>query len=233
MKKKMCILGASVMYILSSIFIAIYFTLTFNKNISFSPGIKVIILILTSLFMYIAGILVSKNISDNYKNIPQRINIWVWFLLYIMLLFTLTLFDDYFYRNISNIFKWNGETFRYYISKYLNLIPFSSILHFVGGFIRGKISLNIFMYNIFGNILALMPFAFFLPILFKKQRNFKIFTITMFGIVILIELLQFLFLSGTCDIDDVILNVFGAILMFKILRNEYAEKIIVKLFGFV
>lgn len=61
-----------------------------------------------------------------------------------------------------------------------------------------------------------MPFAFFLPLLFKKQNNFKTFLLTMICIVIGIELLQFITMSGSCDIDDVILNVSGSLIMYEI-----------------
>lgn len=44
------------------------------------------------------------------------------------------------------------------------------ILPYITKFISGYIPPYIFMYNITRNIVALMPFAFFLPILFKKSK---------------------------------------------------------------
>jgi glycopeptide antibiotics resistance protein len=48
----------------------------------------------------------------------------------------------------------------------------------------------------------------------------------MIGIVIVMELLQFLTLSGSCDIDDIILNVFGACLMLKIINASHINSLI-------
>ena len=94
----------------------------------------------------------------------------------------------------------------------------------------GDIAPYIFIYNILGNAVALMPFAFFLPILLKKQKKFKNFLVTMICIVIGIELLQFITMSGCCDIDDVILNVVGAVVMFGILRIKSINQLIRNIF---
>ena len=75
-----------------------------------------------------------------------------------------------------------------------------------------------------------MPFAFFLPILLKKQKKFKNFLVTMLCIVIGIELLQFITMSGCCDIDDVILNVVGALVMFGILQIKSINQLIRNIF---
>ena len=81
-----------------------------------------------------------------------------------------------------------------------------------------------------GNIIACMPFAFFLPLLFKKQNNLKVFTLTMILIVLIIELLQFITLSGSFDIDDLILNVLGAVILFLILKIKRINQLIHKIF---
>lgn len=52
----------------------------------------------------------------------------------------------------------------------------------------------------------------------------------MICIVIGIELLQFITMSGCCDIDDVILNVMGALVMFGILRIKSINQLIRNIF---
>lgn len=52
----------------------------------------------------------------------------------------------------------------------------------------------------------------------------------MICIVICIELLQFITMSGCCDIDDVILNVVGALVMFGILRIKSINQLIRNIF---
>ena len=79
-------------------------------------------------------------------------------------------------------------------------------------------------------MLACMPFAFFLPRLFRKENKIKTFLITMFIIVSIIEITQFITLSGTFDIDDYILNISGAYLMFNILKMKKINLLIDKIF---
>ncbi len=70
------------------------------------------------------------------------------------------------------------------------------------------------IFNLGGNIVLFAPIGIFLPLLFKKTNRVWCF----FGVVILaillVELVQLFTLLGRCDIDDLILNVFGAGLGF-------------------
>ncbi len=116
------------------------------------------------------------------------------------------------------------------MSNSFNLIPFKTIFGYITKFISGDIAPYIFIYNILGNAVALMPFAFFLPILLEKQKKLKNFLLTMICIVVGIELLQFITMSGCCDIDDVILNVVGAVVMFGILRIKSINQLIRNIF---
>ena len=50
-------------------------------------------------------------------------------------------------------------------------------------------------------------------------------------IVSIIELTQFITLTGTFDIDDYILNISGAYLMFKLLKKDKINKFIIKRIG--
>ena len=56
------------------------------------------------------------------------------------------------------------------------------------------------------------------------------FILTTTFAVILIESTQMLFLMGAWDIDDLILNVTGAVIMFLIMRSRLAKKMFEMLF---
>lgn len=230
MKKKIFWGLAVIMYLCSISLLIFYFAIEFNKSITFSPIGRVVALVLSCILMYIGGIILSKNVSKKYQEKPLKINITVWFILYIILLSTLTLFDDYFYRGNFAILGWNKDMLNNYMQHSFNIIPFTTIVPYIINFIKGNAAPYIFVYNIIGNVIALMPFAFFLPLLFEKQKRFKTFLCTMIGIVIGIEILQFITFSGSCDIDDVILNTLGACLMFAILRSESIKNIIENIF---
>lgn len=189
------------------------------------PGERTAVLILSCLLMYIGGIFLS-NCMEKYRKQILRINLFIWLTLYVFLLAELTLFDTYFHRNGLSILNWNRELLINYINRSFQCIPFSTIRYFIAGYINGSIAPHVFMYNILGNLIALTPFSFFLPLLFKRQQIFKNFCFTILIIVFCIEGLQFVTLSGTCDIDDVILNALGAYIMYGIFRIGVVKRFV-------
>ena len=165
MKKKISLMASMVLYLIAIIILIYYFSLEFNELLRLSPTGRIVLLLSGCLFMYFGGLVLTKYIDKKYKNKVLKINIGIWFILYIILLSTLTLFDDYFFRGDFNILNWNSELFKNYMSNSFNLIPFKTIFGYITKFISGDIAPYIFIYNILGNAVALMPFAFFLPIL--------------------------------------------------------------------
>lgn len=65
--------------------------------------------------------------------------------------------------------------------------------------------------NLVGNVVMFMPLGFFPPLLWKKTKKF--WQVLLFTILVIlgVELLQSVTLLGYCDIDDVILNLAGAL----------------------
>lgn len=77
--------------------------------------------------------------------------------------------------------------------------------------------------NLYGNVLMFVPLGFFLPKVSAKQRKLWKTLLTTALIIMLVELLQLFSLRGSCDVDDVILNVLGAALgyiLYKILPKK-------------
>ena len=72
--------------------------------------------------------------------------------------------------------------------------------------------------------------AFFLPLLFEKTKKIKKFTITMLIIIFGIEVLQLITTSGRFDIDDFILNLFGALFGYIVLNTRSINKLIRNIF---
>ena len=68
-------------------------------------------------------------------------------------------------------------------------------------------------YNVL-NILMFVPLGCLLPLITKKARPYKRLFWIPLALSILIELCQYLFHIGVCDVDDVILNLAGASLGF-------------------
>ncbi|MBQ9149017.1 MAG: VanZ family protein [Oscillospiraceae bacterium] len=92
----------------------------------------------------------------------------------------------------------------------VNLVPFRLIADYLHRLQRGDWYYGgIFL---FGNICMFFPLGFFPPLLFRGQGLKQVFFIG-FGYSLTLEVLQF-FLGRHCDVDDVILNVFGTLCGF-------------------
>ncbi len=148
---------------------------------------------------------------------------------YIVMLTDFTLIDDSFGRNIYNVLDWNKEAFSKYLKESTNIIPFATVRLFIRGYINEKLSLSATVVNLLGNFTAFMPIPFFIGAFGKgKYRPLKVFLLVL-AFVLCVELLQLAFLTGACDIDDVILNTSGAMLFYFISRNNSVSKGIKKL----
>jgi glycopeptide antibiotics resistance protein len=99
----------------------------------------------------------------------------------------------------------------------INIIPFMSILEIV------KVS-HAWKQQVFGNILLFLPFGILIPAFFKKLDSYRNIFV---GVLILstgIETIQFLLDSifgyryRVVDIDDIILNVAGALIGYFLWR---------------
>ena len=215
-----------ILYIIASLFGIGYLICEIIPNVYLSEFGRLFLLCGSCLFLYFGGVLLSK-IKRNNK--PMKINLWIFFVLYIILLVTLTLFDSMWGRNGLSFINWFSDEFIYFLKHSINLIPFKTIIEFAKEF-NSMYSSRTILLNLFGNFIALMPMAFFLPLLFKKQNKFKNFFVTILLIVFGIELIQLLTASGRFDIDDIILNVSGATLMYFILKIKDVNKLIRNIF---
>ena len=165
-----------------------------------------------------------------YDKSLLKINLIIYFLVYIIMIFNLTLFDELYGRQGLITINWNRELLNKYFNNSFNVIPFRTIRLFINGYNNGIVTKHAFVENIFGNILAFIPFALFIPLIFKRVNKYYKFLIIMVIIVLQIEILQFITMSGACDIDDVILNLLGASIAYLIFRQEDIYKLLNKVF---
>ena len=85
-----------------------------------------------------------------------------------------------------------------------------------------------FIYNLLGNILWFVPLGALLPAVLRKLRGFW-FCLLMGTLCSLsIELLQYIFVTGISDIDDIIFNTAGTAigyLIYKIVKKLCLKKV--------
>ena len=89
----------------------------------------------------------------------------------------------------------------------LNLIPFENIMKYMPILHRPYAFANIVL-----NVLAFIPMGILFPLAFPKRKQFFSTIFWCILIISFIEITQFITMLGICDIDDLILNLFGAFL---------------------
>ena len=219
-----------IFYLLSLFILLFCLKIRLTPNVYIKTNARIILLLLVCILIYINSYILVKEL--NYSKKLLRINLITYFLIYIVTIFTLTLFDEIFGRQGLVIIKWDKKLIDLYMKYSFNIIPFKTIKLYIEGYMRGIVSFKNFSVNIIGNLCAFMPCGIFLPLIFKGMNKFYRFLITMILIVVVIELLQFITMSGSCDIDDLILNVIGASTIYLIFKIKPINKIIKRIFLF-
>ena len=187
--------------------------------IAFAHGVKIAagtVAFVTGYFSAWFSAFKTKETGVKYKIMKNRI--CALFLFYVILIVDFTLIDDALGRDIFGVLQWNTAEFNRYINESTNLIPFETLKLFLNALKSGTLPFWSVFENVFGNFVAFMPLPFFTVCLFKKiNKWYTVFAVALIS-VLLIELLQLLLLTGSSDIDDVILNVSGAMLFYALLR---------------
>ena len=106
----------------------------------------------------------------------------------------------------------------------LNPVPFETVCRYVR--LLGhpdSAYVWIAVVNLFGNILMFVPLGLLMPEAYPRTaRWWKVLSITA-GVIAAVEVTQMLTLLGTCDVDDLLLNLLGAAMgygLFLILHKN-------------
>ncbi len=210
----------------TSIFIALYSLclLLFFFPHQTNLFLRIQATLLFSLSSYLIVMLYNKHlpISRQQKNI--HIFHIVIFIVYISQLCHLLFFASEFSRDQVNL----QDSYLHALSQQwqhnTNLQPFYTIQSMISIIPYSTYYQQIAFLNIFGNIIAFAPFAYFLPTLFPIMHKTKYFILTMILIICSVEILQFLTLTGSMDIDDFILNLLGAYIIYLIYKYYHYYK---------
>ena len=149
-----------------------------------------------------------KKSSKGCPLVPKkrhRVLAFIAFLLYFVVLFYFLFFSEELGRTYSE------RTYHY------NLIPFHEIMRFVK--YRHVLGWQAVVLNIWGNIIAFMPFGSFLPIYSNRCRNVWMTVLYSFELSLLVELLQLVFKVGSFDVDDLLLNTIGGLLGYLVYKG--------------
>lgn len=183
------------------------------------PLARLFILIFVCAFIYFGSRFICAAIPKHTERI-MKISFLIFFALYLALLLTFLFFDSYFERGLPKDELKEGL---------IRLVPFSTIGGFAKSISVGGHSAERIATNLLGNLVAFMPLSFFLPLFLRRLRRIIPFTLSVMLFVTLIELAQYVFSVGVCDIDDLILNTFGTIIAFYLLKMLPVRKMIDKI----
>lgn len=98
----------------------------------------------------------------------------------------------------------------------MNLVPFGTISCYLACLFPGNAYAQIALWNLSGNILIFLPMGFYLPLLNKNCQKPGNFALRMFSITFSVEFIQLLTGLGSFDVDDMILNMAGAMLGYSL-----------------
>lgn len=218
--------------IISISFIIVLFCLTIDliPDISLTTSAKLQMYIFSMFIIWLNMKLNNRKISDaTLKEKNTKKNLSIIFTIYTILISTLLFLDEHYgrYRYINNIKFLSKEHFELYS----NFIPFKTILTFLERLQQNTINTSIVLTNLLGNIIVFAPYGIIVPILFKEKfSKIKNFTVLMIMIVLAVECIQFITRRGSFDIDDLILNVVGAVLFLGLMKikviGDFVKKIL-------
>lgn len=174
-----------------------------------------------TLSLGIATILIAHQMqTDEKKQRIYHIFWWILFLYYIAQMIYMLFFASEFSRQNNPLFDGHYlESLKQQWELRTNLKPFDTI-HLMMNAYANDLH-DIATINLLGNFVAFMPFAFFLPKLFSSMTKCRKFLGFMCLLILSVEIIQLLTLSGTMDIDDFLLNMSGTTLSYFILKIPF------------
>lgn len=182
---------------------------------TYSVSIVFTLLYYLLLFLLIFSFGCLKNDKIIYKK-----NVILYFVSYVLFLIVFTML-----LGRTGIGLIDREYFNYYIKK-INLIPFKTII----GYVLSISNFKLFLYNIVGNLVALMPLSIIILLKDEKNKSIKKFLFLSIS-SFMIEFFHLLFSAGSFDIDDYILNVLGPILFILLINKLNVTQKIINVFN--
>ena len=133
---------------------------------------------------------------------------------------------DYAHFAETNAVYWKN------IERMTNFHPFETVRLYLNAIKYDYIGMEIPLSNLVGNALLFMPMAVFLPCLFRPMRRFWLFALTMTLVLVAVEAIQLALSCGSCDIDDVLLNLTGTLIVFGIVKIPAIQRLMRRLYLF-
>lgn len=155
-----------------------------------------------------------------------RISFFALFAFYLMVLLGALILSRVDYFNFTNTSAAYWEQF----DLMTNFNPFETVRLYLNAIKYNYIGMEIPLSNLIGNAMLFMPMAIFLPCLFRSMQKLWLFALTMFLVLVAVEALQLILACGSCDVDDVILNLFGTLIVFGFTKLPFIKRLLQRLY---
>ncbi|HEY5560953.1 MAG TPA: VanZ family protein [Clostridiaceae bacterium] len=207
--------------------IAIYFSIIMFAGRTFLTASE---LIFAGMSVCIPLILATFLLASSVEAVDKRFKIMKYLLIVIFIFYNILLVSVLFrngYRqfratsviNLIEELKWK-----------FNYIPFKTIKNYIQAYNNGYMGKSIIAENLLGNTLLFAPMGILLTCLFPSLHKFIKFIVVMLIVLISVELGQLLTGLGSCDIDDIILNLSGAILFYGVWNIRFMQLALKKVY---
>ena len=107
----------------------------------------------------------------------------------------------------------------------INLVPFVTVRRYIRLLVHmpNHHLIPHAIINLLGNVVMFIPLGLFLPLLFSKLRKLWKTLLAAALIITAVEILQLFTLVGSCDVDDLLLNLLGGAAgywIFKLIAHK-------------
>jgi len=123
-----------------------------------------------------------------------------------------------------------NAAYREHFDLMTNFHPFETVRLYLNAIRYNYIGMEIPLSNLVGNAILFMPMAVFLPCLFRPMRRFWLFMLSMTLVLVAVEAIQLVLACGSCDVDDVLLNLSGTLILFGILKIPFLQRLLKRLY---
>lgn len=112
------------------------------------------------------------------------------------------------------------------IKQNISLVPFVTIRIFIRNLSESENTdvIRHAIINLAGNVVMFVPLGFLIPAVSEKLRAFWRTQAVSFLCIVTVEILQLFLLLGSCDTDDLILNIIGVTVGYLIFKIIWGKK---------
>lgn len=112
------------------------------------------------------------------------------------------------------------------IKQNISLVPFATIRIFIRNLSESENTdvIRHAIINLAGNVVMFVPLGFLIPAVSEKFRAFWRTLAVSFLCIVTVEILQLFLLLGSCDTDDLILNIIGVTMGYLIFKIIWGKK---------